>query len=306
MLMEAGAARTVVVTGAASQIGYFLIPRLAAAGLRVVAVSRRPEPEATAQFGRHWAGAGVARWVQADLEAPAVSAWATGATAWVHLGPMALVPQRIAAFAAAGGATVIAFGSTSRFTKAGSASEKEQRTVAALVAGEAAIEQACVKHGICWAVFRPTLIYGCGLDRNVMVIAAAIRRFGFFPLLGEARGLRQPVHADDLAQACVAAVQARHGLNRAFDLSGGEVLSYREMVLRVFEAAGRTPRLMQMPVAVIGFALWCLSRVPRYRDFNVQMARRMGQDMVFAHDAAAAALGYAPRQFTPVVDPPPA
>jgi len=44
--------------------------------------------------------------------------------------------------------------------------------------------------------------------------------------------------------------------------------------------------------------------VPRYRDFNVEMARRMTQDMVFAHDAAAHAFAFSPRGFQPVVEPP--
>jgi NAD(P)-dependent dehydrogenase (short-subunit alcohol dehydrogenase family) len=60
--VSAGGARvnglpaSVVVTGAASQVGFFLLPRLTAAGIRVVAVSRRPEALALASFGRGWHG----------------------------------------------------------------------------------------------------------------------------------------------------------------------------------------------------------------------------------------------------------
>jgi hypothetical protein len=64
----------------------------------------------------------------------------------------------------------------------------------------------CARLGIAWTIFRPTLIYGCASDKNVTTIANFVRRFGFFPAVGRATGKRQPVHADDLAQACVTAI----------------------------------------------------------------------------------------------------
>ena len=69
---------SVVVTGAASQVGFFLLQRLAEAGCRVVAVSRRPQAQAVASFGERWPGGGAARWIQADLEQPADDSWTGG------------------------------------------------------------------------------------------------------------------------------------------------------------------------------------------------------------------------------------
>jgi uncharacterized protein YbjT (DUF2867 family) len=298
-----GLPASVVVTGAASQVGFFLLPRLTAAGIRVVAVSRRPEALALASFGRSWHGRGSASWVQADLERPSGGGWCGGCEAWIHLGPLRLVPPLLVDVPASL-RRIVAFGSTSRFTKARSAHPREQRIVADLEAGEAGLARSCTSAGIGWTLVRPTLIYGAGLDRNVMVIAAAIRRFGLFPLVGGGAGLRQPVHADDLAAACVSALATPATEGRAYDLSGGEVLSYRAMVERIFRAIGRPPRLVPVPVAAVGFALWCLSRLPRYRDFNIEMARRMAEDMVFPHDAAARDFGYQPRAFEPVVRSP--
>lgn len=296
--------RTVVVTGAASQIGFFLLPRLAAAGFRVVAVSRRPEAVAVASFGQHWPGRGSAHWVQADLEQSPGAGWTGGSEAWIHLGPLRLVPRLLESGHAMSIRRVVAFGSTSRFTKARSAHPREQRVVADLEAGEAALARGCAAAGIGWTLFRPTLIYGAGLDRNVMVIAAAIRRFRVFPLVGGGTGLRQPVHADDLAQACVSALDSPGSLGRAYDLSGGEVLSYRDMVLRIFAAARRPPRLLPVPLVAVGVALWGLSWMRRYRDFNTEMARRMSDDMAFDHGDALRDFGYRPRSFEPVVDRP--
>ncbi len=148
-------------------------------------------------------------------------------------------------------------------------------------------------------MFRPTLIYGAGMDRNVTVIARIIRRFGLFPLFGAASGRRQPVHADDLAAACVAVLAEPKAFNSAYDLGGGETLTYHQMVERVFAAEGRTPRFVPVPLAVFRFAMWCVSRIPRFKDFNAEMARRMNEDLVFDSSAAVRDFGFAPRTFQP-------
>lgn len=293
----------VVVTGAASQIGWFLLPRLAEAGFTVVAVSRRDPVSATARFGAQWAGHGRVQWRQDDINRPGAQ-WARGAKRWIHLGPLELAGARVAEASAVGVRQVVAFGSTSRYTKANSSAAVEQRLVARLLAGESALASRSEAAGAAWTLFRPTLIHGAGLDRNVMVIAGAIRRFGLFPLVGGGRGLRQPVHADDLAAACVSVLGREAAARCAYDLSGGEVLSYRAMVERVFEALERPARFLPVPVAVVGLALRALSLLPRYRDFNPEMARRMAADMVFGHEAATRDFGYRPRGFEPRVRPP--
>jgi hypothetical protein len=64
-----------------------------------------------------------------------------------------------------------------------------------------------------WTILRPTLIYGAGIDRSITPIVQRALRLRLFPI-PLAGGLRQPVHADDIARAVVAAsppVQRRHG-----------------------------------------------------------------------------------------------
>lgn len=89
-------------------------------------------------------------------------------------------------------------------------------------------------HSIQYTILRPTMIYGRGLDRNVSQIASIVRRFGFFPLFGPARGLRQPIHVDDVALACVRSLEGAK--SSTYNISGGERLTYREMVIRIFQA----------------------------------------------------------------------
>jgi len=102
---------------------------------------------------------------------------------------------------------------------------------------------------------------------------------------------------DAYAGACVAALKAATATNRAYDLSGGETLSYREMTVRVFAALGCQPKLLKVPLDLFRFVLTCARWLPRYRHWSVAMAERMNRDLLFDHADAARDLGFAPRGF---------
>jgi nucleoside-diphosphate-sugar epimerase len=273
-------------TGASSQTGRFLIPRLLRDGHQLFAISRR------------WrAGDDGVEWLIDDVSTPGIS-W-PAADALIHIAPLRLLPGLLPDFLAKGGRRVICFGTTSRYSKAVSGNAEEQAFAAEQIAAEASVAELCEAANAAWTVFRPTLIYGMGMDRNVTVIARIIRRFGLFPLFGAASGRRQPVHADDLAEACVAVLAEPKTFNSAYDLAGGETLDYRAMVERIFAAEGRIPRFLPVPLVAFRAAMWCMSRIPRFKDFNAEMARRMNEDLVFDSSNAARDFGFSPRQFHP-------
>lgn len=210
---------------------------------------------------------------------------------------MWVLPEYFSFLESCGARRVIALSSTSRFTKVGSSDVAEQGVAARLADAEEQVARWCDRHGIDLVILRPTLIYGLGADRNVSDIARFVRRFGFFPVLGEAAGLRQPVHTDDVAAACVAALHAPVS-GVAYNLSGGETLSYRAMVERVFAALGRRPRIVSVPGALLRVAVPLARCLPRYQHLSLEMAYRMNRDLVFDHADAARDLGFAPRAFS--------
>ncbi|MBI2311641.1 MAG: NAD-dependent epimerase/dehydratase family protein [Betaproteobacteria bacterium] len=281
----------VVVTGATSQIGHFLIPRLRDAGYRVHAVSRRPPAAVCA------AGDGVA-WHQIDIAHDAKSMeQLVGAQVLIHLAPLGTLPPMMDTLVRMGVRRIVAFGSTSRYSKLASADPKEQTFVRELIHGEELLATKCPENGIAWTVFRPTLIYGCGMDKNVTTIANFIRRFHFFPIVGEGTGLRRPVHADDLAAACLAALDCPATRNRAYNLSGGETLTYRQMVEAIFAGLGKKPRIIRIPLAAYALLVKAASVLPGYRHLNPEMVARINLDLDFDHLAATRDFGFAPRKF---------
>jgi len=285
------ALRGVCVTGATSPLADFLLPRLARAGFTVHALSRRPMPAGAATDGVTWHRAG--------LDGATVLPAMPGLRALIHVAPLWLLPAYVAGFAERGVDRIIAFGSTSRFTKADSAGTAERQLAARLAQAEEALAAACAARGVAWTIFRPTLTYADGRDGNIAVIARFIRRFGFFPLAGAASGRRQPVHADDLAAACLAALDVPAARNRAYNLPGGQELSYREMVEAVFRAAGRPPRFVSLPWPVWRAALALAALWPAAPKIGAEMVARMNTDMLFDYDDAQRDFGYAPRRFQP-------
>jgi nucleoside-diphosphate-sugar epimerase len=213
------------------------------------------------------------------------------------MAPIWVLPEYFTLLETHGARRIVALSSTSRYTKDASSELSEQALARRIAEAETRVCEWAENRGVEWVILRPTLIYGLGGDKNIAEIAHFIRRLGFFPLFGKALGLRQPIHVQDVAKACIEALQRPVSANKAYNISGGETLSYRDMVIRVFAAMGRNPRTLPVPLFVFRMALMLLRHLPRYRNWSVAMAERMNRDMVFDHSDADRDLAFIPRTF---------
>lgn len=273
--------------GARSMVGECVIPLLREDGRQVFAFSRSAEP------GRTRAGV---TWLQLP-SAVSVYAEASRITDWVCVAPIWVLPQYLTMLETYGVRRIVALSSTSLFVKNDSSDRGEQETARRLADGECAVRAWAEAHSVQWVILRPTLIYGHGQDKNLTEILRFVRRYGFFPLLGQASGLRQPVYVQDVATACVSALTKPPEANRPYNLSGGETLSYRDMVCRVFTTLGKLPRLVTVPRWLFRLAVTLLRLLPQYKHWTMEMAERMNRDLVFDHVDATRDLGFSPRPF---------
>lgn len=282
--------RPAIILGAGSQIAPFVSQRLAAAGFSGRALSRTPPPASPALHPAF-------PWHSHDLSAPLLAdAWTPEPGSWIIATvPLWLLPDALEEWPQVGG--VVAFSSTSAATKADSADPAEQELAQRLRDGEQRVLSFCAQHNIPCTLLRPTLIYGSGRDRNISAIAGVIKRFGFFPIASPGTGLRQPVHADDLAAAAVASIDNPRAAGQTFALPGAETLSYRDMVARVFTALGKRPRIPALPLPLLRSGLKLASGIlPGH--YSPALFERMNQDLTFDIQPASEALGYQPRDFT--------
>jgi uncharacterized protein YbjT (DUF2867 family) len=269
---------TVLVFGGSSQIGRFLLPRLLASGEPVMAVSRHSRHQPV-----------EVNWLQGRLP-DAVPAMPS-LSAIISFGPLQAFADWLAQAPLSDAPRVIAISSMSAETKRDSSVPAERDISRQLRAGEAALVDACMRHGCGWTVLRPTLIYGAGLDKSLTPIARRAMRMRVFPLPAGS-GLRQPVHADDIAQAVLAALECAAATGRILPIGGGERLSAHEMFTRVRHSLPKTT----MPLPLPGWLMrLCRHAMPRWRG----PLNRLDADLVADNGELQRLLGISPRPFRP-------
>lgn len=141
------------------------------------------------------------------------------------------------------------------------------------------------------AIFRPTLIYGCGMDKSLSRAARLIRLIGCLPLAGQADGKRQPVHADDLAELAGSWLDQSERPSGVWELAGFTTLTYRQMMEQIFTALGRKIRLLTLTTRMMSILTRLVPGV------NAAMIQRQNVDLVFDDQKARDQLNWRPRAF---------
>jgi nucleoside-diphosphate-sugar epimerase len=269
------------VLGATSVVGPPLTRLLMEAGRSVLACSRNP-PLAFSGDAIAWCRPGDA------VHGPILH--------WIALCPIWATVDAFDWIVHTGCTRLVALSSTSVLTKKASPDVNERHLAERLVQAEGALAASARRAGITLVILRPTMMYDGHSDGNVARIAAFVRRFGCFPVCSPADGLRQPVHADDVASVCVAALD--HDAPRPiYTISGAESLSFRDLVTRTCLAHGLTPRLVNLPDA--GWRLAALVGRLLGLPVTTGTAGRMNDDLSFDHEAATQDFGFRPRPFQP-------
>lgn len=269
---------TVLVVGASSQIGYFVLPRLLASGEPVLALSRHSRA----------AQAGV-EWLQGSL--PDAMPTLPPLSAIISFGPLPAFAVWLRQTPLSNAPRVVATSSMSAESKRESSVPAERETSRQLREGEAALDAACAAHGCAWTVLRPTLVYGAGMDKSLTPIARRASQLRLFPLPA-ARGLRQPVHADDIARAVIATLERPASAGRIMSIGGGERLPAGEMFARV-------RRSLSTPTLPLPLPSWLLvaarGMLPRLRG----PLSRLDADLIADNEELQRLLDVHPRPFQP-------
>ena len=274
-----------VVLGATGIVGGYIVDRLVQAGERPIAVSR----------GRREATADV-EWIEADLAAPQTLDLPPFTTLYctAHAGLLARALPHLSSPVLE---RVVAFTSTSIVTKISSEIPAERESIRLWAEAEQQLIATCERLGVGWTLLRPTIIYDEGRDANITRLSRLIERLGFMPLAGAGSGLRQPVHAEDLAIGALAAAHSAAAANKIYATPGRDTISYREMVGRIFDGLDKPRRVVGVPPP-LWRAAFALAR-PFIANANVAMGNRMAKDMIFDATPATQDFGWNPREFRP-------
>lgn len=277
--------KTILVAGASGQVGLNAIGLALARGARAIGLYNNNPVDFTHPR---------LVWQRADLRAPG-SLPSPAADVLIHTPPIWLLPNCLRHFANGGLGRIVVFSSTSIFGKEYSANPADRDIVRALTTAEEQTKGLAAEMKLRLTILRPTMIYGMGLDGNLTRMARTIRNFGFLPVYGPATGRRQPVQARDLAEAALAAWPNPKTYGKDYNLGGGEILTYRAMVERLFLHLGKTPRILPLPL--LPQLLDLFGALIPSAHINGDIARRMNRDLTYDNEMAFQDFGYNPRGF---------
>lgn len=271
--------------GGSGLVGGFIVEQLIKRGQRPLALSREARTDSRLD------------WHRGDLHAAAALKFPPFSTLYCTV-DAPLLAEALPTLIHPALKRLVVFSSTSVLTKQDTEVAAERAMIRRLAAAEQQIAALCEQHRIGWTILRPTLIYTEGRDTNITPLSRLIRKFGFMPLVGGGPGLRQPVHAEDLAIAAIAAAHSDAAIDKFYSLSGPDTITYREMIGRVFDGMGRPRRFISVPPWLWRAAFAIIK--PLFPGANVAMGIRMMKDMTFDSTPARNDLGWAPRVFKPV------
>jgi uncharacterized protein YbjT (DUF2867 family) len=185
------------------------------------------------------------------------------------------------------------------FSAMGASAQSSARFMRSKALAERAVRAADMET----TVFSPSIVYTPGdpwltlLERLALLLPAV-------PVSGSGRALYQPVWAEDVADAVVAALGLPAGAEpRGFQLAGPQALSYDEIVRTVLVPSGRRRPLVHVPLPVVRTGLRALERVMGAAAFATwEEARLMEEPMTTSRGTAdIEALGVTPLRMSAVL-----
>jgi nucleoside-diphosphate-sugar epimerase len=146
-----------------------------------------------------------------------------------------------------------------------------------------------------YCLLRPTMIYGSLRDKNLHKLIKFCDRYGFFFVFGSGQCLLQPIHADDLAQAILSVLQ-HPNIQGAYDLSGGSIVTFRELLAIVEKQLRKPVRSIYIPLRL---GVWSATIAEQILGTKSPVRReqilRLQEDKAYPHDKAQRDFDFVPR-----------
>ena len=259
------------VWGATGAVGRFLLPLLRSSGMRVVAYSRQPQPATTADD---------LVWRQADLQRVSLTWPDATPGSLICAGPLDHFADLLERIRIPPGTRVVCLSSLSAQWKWASVNAADAALATRLQAAEQRVFARAEALGVDCCILRCGLIYGAGVDRTLTPMRRLAARWRVLPWPAGARGLRQPVHAADIAQVILHATTAERASTGIHRLPGPEAVDWIEIWQRVLRTLQPSPRVVRIPdPALKGLLMWLVRRGEPWAS-RLSMLQRVYEDQI--------------------------
>ena len=191
---------------------------------------------------------------------------------------------------------IIAFSTSSVLTKAESSHSSDIKLVSDFERAQLRLKDWCMSSSVSCVILQPTMIYDIGRDHNLTVMKNFIEKYRFFPLIGGYNGLRKPVSAIDLGMLVldILGKQTWSGQFMIFTVSGGETISFRELLERIFCLCGARPIFIPVNKKIFSLALKFLNMFGLMKNISSEMIDHAEMDFIFDNTPVYREFGFVP------------
>lgn len=145
-----------------------------------------------------------------------------------------------------------------------------------------------------FTLVRPTLVYDGDGGLEFRLYADFVKRYPVVPMVAGGRARKSPVHVDDLLSGLLSIAGNPVTFGKTYNLSGGEVVTLRELARLMLEKQGLSKPMLTIPASLcrIGARVWgALNHQPMLMEHTIA---GLTQDADLDHSAATQDLGYQP------------
>jgi NADH dehydrogenase len=155
-----------------------------------------------------------------------------------------------------------------------------------------AIVAACRK--VHWTIVRPTLVYERDGGLEFKLYADFVQRFPVVPLVAGGRARKRPVHVDDLLAGLLAMAGNPVTFGKIYNLSGGETVTLRELAELMLERHGLRKPMLPIPASLAAIAARAWGMLHRQPLLMEHTLAGLLQDADLDPSLAMQELGYRP------------
>lgn len=125
-------------------------------------------------------------------------------------------------------------------------------------------------------ILRPTMIFGDLCDHNISKFIRFVDRMPVLPVVAGGKALIQPVNARDLAQGIIKALQTDHSRGKAYDLSGQQAITIRQLYQMIGSCLGASKPIISIPMWLCVPSAYALKLASLGRVDVIEKVQRMG------------------------------
>lgn len=162
-------------------------------------------------------------------------------------------------------------------------------------ASKAEAEALVARSGLDYTILRLTMVYGPDGGLHFRKLVSLLHRVPLVsPVPGPGTARLQPVFIGDVVQAVDVALASPMARGKAYNVSGGTVVRFRDLIDRILAAEGLRRRRLHVPLALCraGAAVLSLAVPPSF--FSPEALLGLSQDADLDHSQFREECGYSP------------